>query len=137
MHQNSQTGSPSLCQPVPHDSLFQVCALVKNSCVLQFIQGFYCALYAGDIGGTNSRFQLWTAPSQNSKTLSDDTEERHTIPGQMLYRKAYANEQFELFEDVLQTFFTEAADACDTIEKTNDNSTMLLDVDVICLAVAG
>eukprot|EP00750_Incisomonas_marina_P015225 INCI18119.1.p1 GENE.INCI18119.1~~INCI18119.1.p1 ORF type:complete len:469 (+),score=77.87 INCI18119.1:124-1530(+) len=88
-------------------------------------------IVSGDIGGTNSRFQLWTSPERD--TSHDNTSSgRLSIPGQLLFNQQYPNEQYEKFADVLQQFFDEANAAC-----INTSGHEGIFVDVICVAVAG
>lgn len=87
---------------------------------------------SGDIGGTNSRFQLWTSPERNHAHDNTSSSGRLSIPGELLFNQQYPNEQYEKFADVLQQFFDEANAAC---VNTSGHEGIL--VDVICVAVAG
>ena len=83
------------------------------------------ASLAGDIGGTNSRFQLATAPPSAGHS-------RKVIPGQKLFSQKYPNEKFDTFASVLEQFLQDATTALN-----EGGGSIELEIDVICVAVAG
>lgn len=81
----------------------------------------YCL--AADVGGTNSRFMVY------SVDVTEVIHLRQEAPGKLLFVKKYANIRYASFADVMQAFF----DDCEA-EGVVDGG---LSPEVACLAVAG
>eukprot|EP00899_Mesostigma_viride_P017358 jgi/Mesvir1/25623/Mv01847-RA.1 len=59
-------------------------------------------ILSGDVGGTNSRFQLWEVEPGATAKLGV------TAPGREVFKREYQNENFARFEDVVVAFLRDA-----------------------------
>jgi glucokinase len=73
-------------------------------------------ILSGDIGGTNSRFEVFSVSPIHNQIKGKPT------PGKLIFSKKYQNEKFGSFLEVIETFLSEAQCALPS---------------VACLAVAG
>jgi len=64
----------------------------------------------GDIGGTNSRLQLWEMVKGEALTGEQGSEDGVTVPGTLLLERKYPNEEHENFEAVWAKFRDAAAE---------------------------
>lgn len=67
-------------------------------------------LLAGDIGGTNSRFTVFVGPATSGRLSNAD----HVIhEHSAMFHHNYKNDDFHLFDDVMEAFLADAREAMD------------------------
>ena len=89
-------------------------------------------ILSGDVGGTNSRFQIWTVPPRPEGWSKDghQTGVGLEVPGVLLYEKSYANENHPTFVGVLTQFISDATAAGVAVDVGGQ-------ISVACFAMAG
>ena len=63
-------------------------------------------MLGGDIGGTNSRFQLFAVP-KGSASLAN-LKAGQAAPGELVFEKKYENLDYETFPDVVKQFISDS-----------------------------
>jgi glucokinase len=69
-----------------------------------FRETFVC----GDIGGSNTRFTLYEVHA-NKEFSSIDLRKASKLPGEVIFKKKYNNEDYPSFASVLRTFLYQHA----------------------------
>jgi glucokinase len=61
-------------------------------------------ILSGDVGGTNTRLELWQVHESDPAISKGSLRDGCRAPGLLLHKETFANEAFESFQHVLNTF---------------------------------